>query len=64
MFNCQIGSFPTKYLAMPVSYTGLQCSDWLFVDTKFLTQCEAWVGNVLSMGGRVIKVNSVLSRIP
>lgn len=36
----------------------------IFVDSKFLTQCESWVGSALSSGGRVIIVNSVLSHIP
>lgn len=40
MLNCQIGSFPIKYLGMPVSYSGLKCANWVFVDNKFVGQCE------------------------
>ena len=64
MFNCQIGNFPIKYLGMPVSYAGLKCSEWLFVDDKFIDHGENWISEVLSMGGRLIKVNAVLSHIP
>lgn len=36
MFNCQIGLFPIKYLGMPVSHSRLKCSNWVFVDNKFV----------------------------
>uniref|UniRef100_A0A8I6X3W8 Uncharacterized protein n=1 Tax=Hordeum vulgare subsp. vulgare TaxID=112509 RepID=A0A8I6X3W8_HORVV len=64
MFNCEIGPFPIKYLGMPVSYAGLKCSDWLFVDEKFISHGESWISESLSSGGRLIKVNAMLSHIP
>ena len=64
MFNCQMGSFPSKYLGMPVSYAGLQCIDWLFVDDKIIDRCDNWISEVLSIGGRLIKVNYVMSHVP
>uniref|UniRef100_A0A8I6XWR9 Reverse transcriptase domain-containing protein n=1 Tax=Hordeum vulgare subsp. vulgare TaxID=112509 RepID=A0A8I6XWR9_HORVV len=64
MSNCEIGAFPIKYLGMHVSYAGLKCSDWLFVDDKFISHGESWISESLSSGGRLIKVNAVLSHIP
>ena len=64
MFNCDIGSFPIKYLGVPVSYTGLKSCDWMFVDDKFVSHGESWISETLSSGGRLIKVNAVLSHIP
>jgi hypothetical protein len=31
LFNCEIGSFPIKYLGMPVSFSTLQNLDWDFL---------------------------------
>ena len=31
LFNCDVGSFPIKYLGMPVSYSTLRDSDWEFI---------------------------------
>lgn len=64
MFNCEIGSFPIKYLGVPVSYPGLKGSEWKFVDDKFVNHGESWISETLSSGGRIIKVNVVLSHIP
>uniref|UniRef100_A0A8I7B9N1 Reverse transcriptase domain-containing protein n=1 Tax=Hordeum vulgare subsp. vulgare TaxID=112509 RepID=A0A8I7B9N1_HORVV len=64
MLNCEIGAFPIKYLGMPVSYPGLKWSDWIFVDDKFISHGESWISESLSSGGRLIKVNAVLSHIP
>jgi hypothetical protein len=36
LFHCQIGSFPMKYLGVPVSATGLKESDWDFIDMRFI----------------------------
>lgn len=63
MFNCQIGHFPMKYLGVPVSFIGLRCVDWLFLDENFLKCCETWIGNVASSGGRLILMNSSLTSI-
>ena len=41
LFNCDIGSFPIKYLGMPVSYTNLRNSDWEFILIKYLKRFEA-----------------------
>ena len=64
MFNCQIGNFPMKYLGMPVSYAGLKCGDWSFVEDKFTMHGENWISEVLPMGGRLIKVNYAMSHVP
>ena len=52
LFNCDVGSFPIKYLGMPVSYSTLRDSDWEFIVAKYLKRFEAWIGNAASMGGQ------------
>uniref|UniRef100_A0A453DWC1 Reverse transcriptase domain-containing protein n=1 Tax=Aegilops tauschii subsp. strangulata TaxID=200361 RepID=A0A453DWC1_AEGTS len=63
LFNCDIGSFPIKYLGMPVSYTNLRTSDWEFIIVKYLKRFEAWIGNAASMGGRLTLLDSVLTQL-
>lgn len=50
LFNCDIASFPLKYLGMPVSFTTLKNSDWEFIIGKYLKIFDAWVGNAAIYG--------------
>ena len=63
IFNCEVGSFPLKYLGMPVSYTNLKSSDWEFIVGKYLKRFEAWIGNAASIGGRHTLLDSVVTHI-
>ena len=63
LFNCDVGSFPIKYLGMPVSYSTLRDSDWEFIVAKYLKRFEAWIGNAASMGGRLTLLDSVVTQI-
>ena len=63
LFNCDIGSFPIRYLGMPVSYTNLRNSDWEFIVIKYLKRFEAWIDNAASMGGRLTLLYSVLTQL-
>lgn len=65
MFNCAIGNWPIKYLGVPVSGS-LECT-WLigclFV-IFFLKRLDGWKGSSLSLGGRLVLINSCLSNFP
>ena len=61
--GCKLGSFPIKYLGMPVSYTNLRNSDWEFIVVKYLKRFEAWIGYAASMGGRLTLLDSVLTQL-
>lgn len=63
LFNCDVGSFPIKYLGMPVSYSTLRDSDWEFIVAKYLKRFEAWIGNAASMGGSLTLLDSVVTQI-
>ena len=43
MSNCKVGTFPLKYLGVPVTFSNLKNIDWDFVDAKFLKKLAAWV---------------------
>ena len=52
IFDCEVGSFPLKYLGMPVSYANLKTSDWEFIVSKYLKRFESWIGNDSLNGGK------------
>jgi hypothetical protein len=63
LFSCQVGHFPMKYLGVPVSYATLRNSDSDFLDTKSIKKLDAWVGNSMSSGGRLILLDYSLSNV-
>ncbi|CAN6249384.1 unnamed protein product [Urochloa humidicola] len=64
LMNCSIGSWPIKYLGVPVSGSRLHIKDWLMLDEKLLKRLEGWKVSNLSLGGRLVLINSCLSSIP
>lgn len=64
LFNCAIGSWPIKYLGVPVSGSKLHVMDWLPLDEKLLKRLDGWKGNTLSIGGRLTLIMACLSNIP
>jgi hypothetical protein len=68
LFGCQVGTFPMKYLGVPVTYRNLRVSDLDPLDKKFIKKfikkLDAWVGGANSSGGRLTLVNACLSSLP
>jgi hypothetical protein len=60
-FNCQIGSFPIKYLGVPISSGRLHVVDWKKLEEKLERKLDVWQGNFLSIGGRSVLIKSSLS---
>ena len=63
-FNCAVGTWPIKFLGVPVSSSRIRVADWLPLDEKMLKRLDGWKGGALSMGGRLTLLNSSLSSIP
>ena len=61
---CNPGSFPIRYLGIPIHYRKLSNSDWLKIQERFEKHLSSWKGKHLSTGGRLTLINSVLSRLP
>lgn len=62
--HCTIGSFPCKYLGLPISNWKLKRSDLLNWVEKIADRLPSWNANLLNLAGRATLVNSVLSAIP
>jgi hypothetical protein len=64
MLNCATGTWPIKYLGVPVSGSRLHVVDWLNLNEKIMKRLEGWQCTSLSYGGRLILLNACLSNMP
>jgi hypothetical protein len=64
IFNCQIGTFPLKYLGVPVSPSRLHVCDWLPLIEKIAKRLDSWQGSTMSIAGRSTLINSSLNNAP
>jgi hypothetical protein len=64
LFGCREGAFPFRYLGISMSYHKLLNKDWRGVEERFERKLSSWKGKLLSSGGRLVLINSVLSSLP
>ena len=64
MFNCQLGTFPIKYLGVPVSPSRLHVIDWLPLEEKSKKRLAVWKGGNRSTARRTTLINSSLNNAP
>nr|XP_009759435.1 PREDICTED: uncharacterized protein LOC104211974 [Nicotiana sylvestris] len=61
---CNIGSFPTSYLGLPLGASQRSTEIWNVVVEKFEKRLASWQHQYLFLGGRLTLTNSVLDNIP
>jgi hypothetical protein len=59
-----IGSFPIRYMGLPVSGKRLSVADWFFLTEKVGHRVEPRQGIFLASTGRLESTNSCLSSLP
>jgi hypothetical protein len=64
LFGCESGSYPFKYLGIPIHYRKLKNGEWKPVEGWFERKLNSWIGKLLSYGDRLILINSVLTSLP
>ena len=64
LFGCREGSFPFKYLGIPMSHQKLTSKGRSQIEEKFQKKLSSWKGKLLSVGGRLVLINSVFSSLP
>jgi hypothetical protein len=63
LFGCGQGHFPMRYLGIPIHYRRLTLAEWKIVEKRLQKRLSSWKGKLLSLGGRLILINSVLSNM-
>ena len=63
-FGCQVGKLPISYLGIPIRLGKPNRADWSRVITKIERRLALWKGKLLSLGGRLVLLNSVLDALP
>jgi Reverse transcriptase (RNA-dependent DNA polymerase) len=62
--HCKLGSLPLKYLGLALHWKKPSRQDWQRLVDKINNKLPTWKGKLLSLGGRLVLLNSVISAIP
>jgi hypothetical protein len=63
IFGCEQGHFPIRYLAIPIHYQRLSNVEWKHIEEHLEKCLSSWKGKLLSIGGILVLINSVLSNM-
>jgi hypothetical protein len=55
LFGCESGSFPFKYLGIPVHFHKLKNGEWKLIKDRFEKRLACWIRNVY--GDRLVLIN-------
>jgi hypothetical protein len=64
LFGCNIGTYPFRYLGIPMHHSQLLDSEWKKVEERFEQKLSCWKAKYLSYGGKLVLLNSVLRSLP
>jgi hypothetical protein len=62
--NCKSGVVPFKYLGLPVGANLRRISTWEPLIVFLKNRLSSWGRKYISLGGRIVLINSVLNAIP
>jgi hypothetical protein len=63
LFGCQRGEFSFKYLRIPMHVRKLNNGDWKIIEDKFEKKLSSWKGKLMSLDGRLVLINSILTSL-
>ncbi|OAY82668.1 LINE-1 retrotransposable element ORF2 protein, partial [Ananas comosus] len=64
ILGCRVGKLPFRYLGLTLHTRTLRKEDWVPIINRMQARIEGWKAKLLSHGGRLTLVNSVLSNLP
>jgi hypothetical protein len=64
LFGCKTGTYPFRYLGIPMHVRKLSNADWATLLERIEKKLGSWKGKHLSYGGRLVLINSVLTSLP
>jgi len=53
-----------SFFEIPIHHRKLMNKDWKHVEERFQKRLSCWRGKMLSVGGRLVLINYVLSSLP
>jgi hypothetical protein len=62
--NCKLGAIPFLYLGLPVGANPRRCATWDPLIDHIRKRLQSWGNRYVSLGGRIVLINSVLNVIP
>jgi hypothetical protein len=63
LFGCGQSQFPIRYLGIQIHYRRLTNAEWKMVKERLQIRLSSWKGKLLSLGGRLVLINAVLSNM-
>ena len=63
IFGCEQVQFPIMYLGIPIHYRKLTNVEWKHVEERLPARLSSWKGKLLSLGERLVFINSVLAHM-
>jgi hypothetical protein len=63
LFGCGLGQFPISYLGISIHFRQLTIAEWKHVEERLQKRLSSWKGKLLSLGGRLVLINSVLTNM-
>ena len=63
LFGCGLSQFSITYLGISIHYRRLTNAEWKHVEERLQKRLSSWKGKLLSLGGRLVLINSVLSNM-
>jgi hypothetical protein len=57
------GIYPFRYLGIPMHFKKLGNKDWMIIENKIEKKLCSWKGKLMSGGGRLVLINSVLTSL-
>jgi hypothetical protein len=63
LFGCGQGQFRIRYLGIPIHYRRLIIAEWKVVEERLQKRLSSWKGKLLSLGRRLVLINSVLTNM-
>jgi hypothetical protein len=61
LFGCNQGEFPIRYSGILINFQRLTNAEWKIVEERLQLHLCSWKGKLLSIGGRLVLINSILS---
>jgi hypothetical protein len=63
LFGYGQGQFPIQYLGIRIHYRRLTIAEWKLVEKRLQKRLSSWKGKLLSLRGRLVLINSVLTNM-